>query len=85
MKKDYSLWLLLMVLGVAFMAAGGLSVGFIPDEAPMYQNGEILYPDMVHDDTLVVVDAGKLGHEVRQSDGTDEDIDFLLHKYCVKK
>lgn len=58
------------------------------DTSSVYYNGEILYPDMAHDDTLVVFNAKQLN---RIFDGvntsilptTDEEIDEVLHMYAI--
>jgi hypothetical protein len=51
-------------------------------EFPDYKNGEILYPDMVHDDTLTVIDADGLNQAATYWDGSDSDINEALHLFC---
>ena len=50
--------------------------------AEMYYNGEILLPDYIHDDTLIVVDAEKLNVEIDSCDGSDGDISEALYRNC---
>jgi hypothetical protein len=52
--------------------------------AEMYYNGEILLPDYIHDDTLIVVDAEKLNVEIDSCDGSDGDISEALYRNCKK-
>jgi hypothetical protein len=47
-----------------------------------YKNGEILYPDYAHDDTLTVIDADGLNQAATYCDGTDGEINEMLHLYC---
>ena len=50
-----------------------------------YVNGEVLLPDYVHGDTLVVLDAynlNKVCDGVDSAITTDEGIDSVLHLYC---
>lgn len=47
-----------------------------------YKNGEILYPDMVHDDTLTVINADGLNQAATYWDGSDSDINEALHLFC---
>ncbi len=53
-----------------------------------YVNGEILLPDMVHDDTLIVFNAEQLnlafdGVDKAITPGTDLQINSVLHAYCI--
>lgn len=48
--------------------------------SPQFYNGEILLPDYLHDDTLIVVDADFLNKEMPKCEGSDESIMELL---CV--
>lgn len=50
-----------------------------------YESGDIIYPDYVHSDTLVVVDGFNLSFQLEHCDGSDSAIDSLLHVYCVPK
>lgn len=49
---------------------------------PLYKNGEILYPDYAHSDTLTVIDADGLNQAATYCDGTDGEINIMLHQYC---
>lgn len=49
-----------------------------------FKNGEIILPDYAHDDTLVVVDSEGLNKGIEDCDGTDGDIDSVLHRFCTK-
>jgi hypothetical protein len=50
--------------------------------APL-RSGQILYPDYVHLDTLIVVNAALLNEGIDKCDGTDYEIAGLLYRYCV--
>jgi hypothetical protein len=47
-----------------------------------FKAGEIVGPDYAHDDTLIVVDADKLNTAIYNCEGTDGEIDSILHLYC---
>ena len=49
---------------------------------PDYKNGEILYPDMIHSDTLTVIDADGLNQAAAYWDGSDGEINEALHIHC---
>lgn len=53
-----------------------------------FRNGEIIYPDYAHGDTLIVKDADGLNKELlalsdNKDWGSDSDIDNVLNKYTV--
>lgn len=51
-----------------------------------YYNGEILYPDYIHDDTLVVFNAQNLNIKMDSIENTiadDADIEDILYKYSI--
>lgn len=53
-----------------------------------FHNGEVLYPDMVHSDTLIVINARFLNEEMILNtngavDGSDGSINDLLGEGCV--
>lgn len=47
-----------------------------------FKNGEILYPDYAHSDTLTVIDADRLNQAATYWDGSDGEINEALHLYC---
>lgn len=56
------------------------------DSTNLFYNGQILYPDYVHDDTLVVFNAKELNKDFDRElmhPATDEEIDFVLHMYAM--
>ena len=55
----------------------------VPTKKIGYYAGEILYPDYVHQDTLIVVNPTTLEMDIRNCEGTDEAIDYILHKNCA--
>lgn len=58
-------------------------------DSESFSNGEILYPDMAHDDTLVVFNAKELNKLFNKANNTlptpasDEEIDEVLHMYAI--
>ena len=61
-----------------------------PVNIPYFKDGQILLPDYACADTLVVLDANGLNKAmgyIEQGivDGTDGDIDSILHIYCRVK
>lgn len=54
-----------------------------PTELPYYYAGQILLPDYVHDDTLIVINPQGLQEEVEDCTGTDYEIYYILHKNCA--
>lgn len=55
---------------------------FKPDRAN-FKKGEVLLPDYAHSDTLIVVNAERLNKEIEICDGSDGDIDSVLHRNCI--
>lgn len=57
------------------------------DTSSVYYNGQTLYPDYAHDDTLVVFNAKELNRIFDGVDlpvpATDEEIDEILHMYAM--
>jgi hypothetical protein len=50
-----------------------------------FQNGDILYPDMCLQDTMVVIDSEGLNHDLNQfPDASCSEINFIINKYCKK-
>jgi len=47
-----------------------------------FRRWEIILPDYAHDDTLVVIDPEGLNRGIDSCDGSDGDINIVLHKYC---
>ncbi len=61
-----------------------LSIGHATINPAEFRNGDILYPDYTHDDTLIVTDAYQLNFVFRTNPPqTDEDIADLLSKTTV--
>jgi hypothetical protein len=48
-----------------------------------FRHGEILLPDYACSDTLIVINAERLNHEINECDGGDGDIDSILHRNCI--
>lgn len=58
----------------------------VTTDSVWYHNGEVLLPDYVHSDTLIVTDATFLNKWLICNEynvGGDGDIDDLLHKGCI--
>lgn len=58
------------------------------EDSTWFHNGEIIYPDYVQGDTLVVLNAEYLNRHVilnqyKDCDGSDGDIDYHLNKACI--
>lgn len=54
-----------------------------------FKNGQILYPDYVCPDTLIVIDAKGLNKAMAYVEqdiswGSDADCDSLIHQYAIK-
>ena len=47
-----------------------------------FKDGEIVLPDYAHDDTLIVLNSFKLNEAIDNCEGTDGEIDSVLHLYC---
>lgn len=59
--------------------------GYETDDTNYYA-GEVLLPDMVHSDTLIVVNADSLNWCMANYDiASDGDINDVLGAYCTKK
>ena len=82
-----------MALGHFIVAATFAGIGFawwIINREPKhkifydteYKNGEILYPDYAHSDTLTVIDADGLNKAATYWDGSDSEINEALHQFC---
>jgi len=63
--------------------AGRPEPGPQPDRADFVM-WEIILPDYAHSDTLVVIDPDGLNRAVDSCDGSDGDINIVLHQYCKK-
>ena len=50
---------------------------------PIYHHGQILYPDYVSSDTLLVVMPEELTEEMPKCDGTDWGINEILARNCM--
>lgn len=94
MKKDYTIHAMLLCFGLALLfnlpacykAPEPFKYSGYETSDTAYYNGEILYPDMIHDDTLIVVDASKLNWCMKYYDiASDGDINDVLNAYCKKK
>lgn len=48
-----------------------------------YYAGQVLYPDYVHDDTLIVVNPRTLELDLEDCLGSDYEIWYILHKNCA--
>lgn len=55
----------------------------VPEPVNKYKLGEVILPDYAHSDTLIVVSPDSLEYHMNLSDGTDQSINFVLHKFCV--
>lgn len=93
-KKDYSIVLLLIILLFAVLSScqkNDTKIIEIPFKYAGYEcndtnyiNGQILYPDYVHLDTLVVIDAATLNELIQLPDiGSDEDISEILNESTI--
>lgn len=84
MKSNLGLVLIIAILGCYSTPQDTVKAGAPQqDTAGKFYAGEILLPDMVHDDTLIVRDANYLNETLEQyGPGTDAQIWELLHETC---
>lgn len=59
-----------------------LYVAYVNDTAGMFIDGEILLPDMVHSDTLKVINASLLNRLIPNTDGSDYELNEVLMLGC---
>lgn len=76
---------LLVIVSAIIAAYSNLenSANAVHTQQNKFYNGEILLPDYVHLDTLVVVAADSLNRMMPQTDGSDFEINQLLGAFCV--
>lgn len=72
-----------VVVGGIFILLYFRSKSHIQHPGSQYIAGEIIYPDYAHGDTLVVIDPDGLNDAMAVSEGTDWDINTILHRYCA--
>jgi len=61
-----------------------------PEKIEYFKPGQVLYPDYACTDTLIVMDADGLNRDIKAIeqgliDATDDEIDSILHLYCIIK
>jgi hypothetical protein len=92
MKKDYTITALLICFGLAVIfnlpacyqeKKGSKEVEADSQGMRTFSAGEILLPDYVHDDTLIVINPKGLNREIQTVDETDSELSAILYKYCA--
>ena len=48
-----------------------------------FKPGEIILPDYAHLDTVIVINAPALNEAIEKCDGSDYEINAILHRYCA--
>jgi hypothetical protein len=71
--------LIALLIGCSSCAGGNVS------DIEYFKEGEILLPDYACSDTLIVIDAAGLNKGMALIDGTDGEIDSVLHIHCKIK
>lgn len=90
--KDYTILALFIPFSLAILAnlPGCYQSKQKPVDVQYFKAGDILYPDYVCSDTLIVVNAAGLNNGMAYIEqglvyGTDRDIDSILHSNCILK
>lgn len=76
------------LVGFVYCKNGKTASKYVSEKQVKYEDKQLLLPDMVCPDTLIVVDGVSLTKELNDSlqntgFGSDSDINNLLHKYCL--